>query len=103
MTTLHDPIGQLGPMGYQTLAVLLRKLREAMKLRQEDLADKSPVTTRTIKRIEKGEKPVRPYHLEGVCRALGFELKSELQYTLIPIKNQPLLDESSESNKNPNV
>ena len=78
-------MGQLGPLDYQGLIAQLKISREEAKLRQIDLADKSLVTVRTIIRMEKGEDTVRFYHLQGICRALGFELKIEPQYTLTPI------------------
>ncbi len=87
MPDQDDLAGKIGPLTYSELAAMLLTLRKTMNLRQHQLADLSPVTTRTIKRIEKGEKLVRPYHLEGVCQALGFELRVELQYTLVPIKH----------------
>lgn len=97
MSKSRELPGELGPMDYHEFVTTIRKVRELMKLRQEDLVEliPVPVTTRTIITLEKGEKKIRPYHLEAVVKALGFELKMETQYTLIPIvapnnkKSQP--------------
>jgi hypothetical protein len=45
---------------------------------------------RTIQRLEKGDKPSRPYYLEDICLALGYQLRQESIYTLTPV--QKLID-----------
>ena len=69
---------------------MMKALRDAMQLRQEDVAETvGTITTRTIKTMEKGEKTVRPYLLEQVFRALGYELQKESFYVLTPLLTLP--------------
>lgn len=70
---------------YQQLVVQIRLMRELLNLRQEDVSVKAQLTTRTIKRIEKGVSPGRHYHLETICQALGLKLEVETKYTIVPI------------------
>jgi transcriptional regulator with XRE-family HTH domain len=63
------------PLTYQQFAETVKSLRQALMLTQDNIAKKSQVATRTIKRLEKGGKPLRPYYLEDVCRALGYQLR----------------------------
>ena len=69
-------------MDYKALVDAIKMHRQAQGLTQMELATRTPISDRTLKRIEKGEKPVRPYHLEEVCRALGLKLQQKVMYTL---------------------
>ena len=50
----------------------LQAFREKQNLTQEELAEKSGVSIRTIQRVESGSIP-KGYTLKALCRALGIE------------------------------
>lgn len=52
----------------------LKKIREEMNLTQEELAEKSGISVRTIQRIESGTKP-KGYTLKALAAALGISEK----------------------------
>lgn len=74
----------------------LLELRERINLTQEELAEKSGVSVRTIQRIEAGTEP-KGYTLRTLANALGIEQKELLQeeikvvddtnYTMLKIIN----------------
>lgn len=74
----------------------LLELRERLNLTQEELAEKSGVSVRTIQRIEAGTEP-KGYTLKTLANALGIEQKELLQeeikvvddtnYTMLKIIN----------------
>jgi transcriptional regulator with XRE-family HTH domain len=66
---------------------LIKELRIKKGLTQEELADKTEVSARTIQRIENGEVDPRVYTLQMIARAL------EVDYNLF-VENQP--DEEEE-------
>jgi transcriptional regulator with XRE-family HTH domain len=61
---------------------LIRELRIRKGMTQEELADKTEVSARTIQRIENGEVDPRAYTLQMIARAL------EVDYTLF-MENEP--------------
>lgn len=66
---------------------LIKELRLKKGMTQEDLADKTEVSSRTIQRIENGEVDPRAYTLQMIARAL------EVEYSLFT-ENEP--DEEQE-------
>lgn len=52
---------------------LIRELRIQKGMTQEDLADKTEVTARTIQRIESGEVDPRAYTLQMIAKALDVD------------------------------
>jgi transcriptional regulator with XRE-family HTH domain len=52
---------------------LIRDLRIKKGMTQEELADKTEVSARTIQRIEKGEVDPRAYTLQMIAKALEFD------------------------------
>lgn len=66
---------------------LIRELRLKKGLTQEELADKTEVSARTIQRIENGEVDPRAYTLQMIAKAL------EVDYNLF-VENEP--DEEQE-------
>lgn len=66
---------------------LIKELRIKKGMTQEELADKTEVTSRTIQRIENGEVDPRAYTLQMIAKAL------EVDYNLF-VGNEP--DEESE-------
>lgn len=53
----------------------IQELRKLKGLTQEELADKTSLSTRTIQRIENGEVDARTYTLSRLAEALNVELK----------------------------
>jgi len=74
-------------MDYKALVDAIKVHRQAQGLTQMELASRTLISDRTLKRIEKGNKPVRAYHLEEVCRALGLELQQKVMYSLEFLKS----------------
>jgi transcriptional regulator with XRE-family HTH domain len=66
---------------------LIRELRIKKGMTQEELADKTEVSARTIQRIENGEVDPRAYTLQMIAKAL------EVEYNLL-VENEP--DEEEE-------
>src|SRR5512133_4090103 len=66
---------------------LIKELRIKKGMTQEELADKTEVTARTIQRIENGEVDPRAYTLQMIAKAL------EVDYNLF-VENEP--DEEQE-------
>jgi transcriptional regulator with XRE-family HTH domain len=66
---------------------LIKELRIKKGMTQEELADKTEVTSRTIQRIENGEVDPRVYTLQMIAKAL------EVDYNLF-VENEP--DEEQE-------
>ncbi|MCB0801400.1 MAG: helix-turn-helix transcriptional regulator, partial [Bacteroidales bacterium] len=66
---------------------LIKELRLKKGMTQEELADKTEVSARTIQRIENGEVDPRAYTLQMIARAL------EVDYSLF-MENEP--DEEQE-------
>lgn len=66
---------------------LIKELRIKKGMTQEELADRTEVTTRTIQRIESGEVDPRAYTLQMIAKAL------EVDYEILT-KNEP--DEEQE-------
>lgn len=66
---------------------LIKELRLKKGMTQEELADKTEVSARTIQRIENGEVDPRAYTLQMIARAL------EVDYSLFT-ENEP--DEEQE-------
>ncbi len=69
---------------------LIKELRIKKGMTQEELADKTEVSARTIQRIENGEVDPRAYTLQMIARAL------EVDYNLF-VENEP--DEEQEVQK----
>jgi transcriptional regulator with XRE-family HTH domain len=69
---------------------LIKELRIKKGMTQEELADKTEVTSRTIQRIENGEVDPRVYTLQMIAKAL------EVDYNLF-VENEP--DEEQEINQ----
>jgi transcriptional regulator with XRE-family HTH domain len=65
---------------------LIRELRIQKGMTQEDLADKTEVTARTIQRIESGEVDPRAYTLQMIAKALDVDfslfVETEKNYEL---------------------
>ena len=66
---------------------LIKELRIKKGMTQEELAEKTEVTSRTIQRIENGEVDPRVYTLQMIAKAL------EVDYNLF-VENEP--DEEQE-------
>jgi transcriptional regulator with XRE-family HTH domain len=67
-------------MSGKEIGVLLQARRELLELRQEDLADMSGVTIRTIYQLENGGNPSLRT-LEKLFRVLGLELIVQIRKT----------------------
>ncbi|MEV5819215.1 helix-turn-helix transcriptional regulator [Micromonospora haikouensis] len=66
-----DPVAAEEESG-QRFAQLLRQHRAKLRLRQEDVAERSGVSLRTISRWETGQvRNPKPEELQAVCRVLG--------------------------------
>jgi transcriptional regulator with XRE-family HTH domain len=57
----------------------LKEHRLAKHMSQQDLADHSGISLRTVQRIEKKESAGSPYVMRALCKALGIETDSILQ------------------------
>jgi transcriptional regulator with XRE-family HTH domain len=57
----------------------LKEHRLAKHLSQQDLADRSGISLRTVQRIEKNESAGSPYVIRALCKTLGIETDSLLQ------------------------
>lgn len=64
-------------MDAKQLGLKIQELRKEKGMTQEDLAEKTGLSTRTIQRIESGEVDPRSFTLNQIAEALGVEL-SEL-------------------------
>ena len=64
-------------MNAKELGLKIQELRKLKGMTQEDLADKTGLSVRTIQRIESGEVDPRSYTLNQIAEALGVEI-SEL-------------------------
>jgi transcriptional regulator with XRE-family HTH domain len=73
---------------------LIRELRIQKGMTQEELADKTEVSARTIQRIENGEVDPRAYTLQMIAKAL------EVDYTLFVEKFQGEEQEIQQVNAN---
>ena len=63
-------------MDQKALGRKIEKLRTEKRLTQEELADKTNISVRTIQRIEKGEVKPRSFTLKILSEALGYNLLS---------------------------
>ncbi|HBW81513.1 MAG TPA: DNA-binding protein, partial [Sphingobacterium sp.] len=66
----------------------LQSLREKLNLTQEELAQKSNISVRTIQRIEAGQSP-KGYTLRALAQALNVE-ESEFSAYDIPLESENL-------------
>ena len=62
-------------MKLDTIGKNIRKFREIKKLRQEDLAEKTDLTTNYIGMIERAEKNITLINIQKIADALEVELK----------------------------
>lgn len=70
-STYSDPVAA-EEEGGRRFAQLLREHRTRLRLRQEDVAEKSGVSLRTISRWEAGHtRNPKPEELQAVCRVIG--------------------------------
>ena len=58
-------------MDAKELGIKIQELRKQKGMTQEDLADKTGLSVRTIQRIESGEVDPRSYTPEPDCRSFG--------------------------------
>jgi uncharacterized Tic20 family protein len=66
-------------MDAKQLGQKIQELRKLKGMTQEDLADKTGLSVRTIQRIEGGEVDPRSYTLNQIAEALGVELNELTQ------------------------
>lgn len=75
-----------------------RKIAKARKLKgftQEELADKTNVTVRTIQRIENGESLPRAYTLKSIATALEMDYEDLIQQNSVET-NSPIINDKDE-------
>ena len=63
-------------MNAQELGIRIQELRKQKAMTQEDLAEKTGLSVRTIQRIESGEVDPRSYTLSQIAEALGVEIEA---------------------------
>ena len=66
-------------MNHLELGVNLEKRRKQLNLRQEDLAEMSGLTARTIYNIEEGKGNPSFNTLRKLCEILGLEMKIQIR------------------------
>ncbi len=83
-----------------SLSTLVTTARKKKGMTQEDLADKSNVTVRTIQRIESGESQPRMYTIKLLAKAL--DLPYEEMQPLLPEHN-PEIQVPNDAEKNKDI
>ena len=78
-------------MDAKELGIKIQELRKQKGMTQEDLAEKTGLSVRTIQRIESGEVDPRSYTLSQIAEALGVDLA---ELTKEHEENQPKMPES---------
>lgn len=78
-------------MDAKELGIKIQELRKQKGMTQEDLAEKTGLSVRTIQRIESGEVDPRSYTLSQIAEALGVDL---VDLTKEQEENQPKMPES---------
>lgn len=78
-------------MDAKELGLKIQELRKLKGMTQEDLAEKTGLSVRTIQRIESGEVDPRSYTLNQIAEALGVEI------TDLTKENEPDPEQPSES------
>lgn len=68
-------------MRIDKIGQLMRERRELLNLRQEDLAEMSGLTTRTINIVEKGKGNPAIQTLEKLALVLGLEILVQVKKT----------------------
>ena len=74
-------IGNIFLMTIKNISNSIRFRREFLNLRQEDLAEMSGVTIKTIHLIERGTGNPSVETLEKLCKVLGMELLFQVKMT----------------------
>ncbi|MCU7549906.1 helix-turn-helix transcriptional regulator [Chitinophagaceae bacterium LB-8] len=72
-------ISNIFPMGLEEMGVILKERRQFLKLRQEDVAEISGVTIRSLHSIEQGTGNPSFETLAKIASVLGMELKIEVK------------------------
>ena len=62
-------------MNSQEIGHIIKERRKFLKVRQEDLADISGISERTLREIEKGSANPELNSLLKLCEVLGMEIK----------------------------
>lgn len=72
---IFDKTGNIIPkMTLSEIGILIEERRRPLSLRQEDLAEMSGVTVRTIRNIEQGKGNPAFATLEKVCGIVGLDI-----------------------------
>ncbi len=78
-------------MNSKGLGKRIQELRKLNGITQEELADKTNLSVRTIQRIENGETDPRNFTLQAIAEALNVEIKDLVDEAQ---KEHPVVDES---------
>ena len=66
-------------MNKSEVGEIIKKRREFLEIRQQDLAEMSGITIRTIHAIESGSANASFENLEKIATVLGLEIKLEIK------------------------